>query len=110
MCDAGRGMGGVVRGEGGGRRWLRGLRCEDRGVGGQGAHGTALGGWLSGPDAGQSTLEYALLLMAFVAMVAALAALWHVARDGSLLRLATSAASHTTSEGVVAALKDLGAF
>ncbi len=48
--------------------------------------------------------------MAFVAMVAALAALWHVARDGSLLRLATSAASHTTSEGVVAALKDLGAF
>lgn len=59
---------------------------------------------------GQSTLEYALVLMAFLGMLAALAAVWHAARDGSLVRLATSAASHSTEEGLVAALKDLGAF
>ena len=58
-------------------------------------------------DAGQSTLEYLLLLVAFVAMVGALALLWHAARDGRLLALATDAASHGSGGGAVSMLKDV---
>lgn len=43
---------------------------------------------------GQSTVEYALVLLAFLSMCTALAALWHVARDGRLLDLAVGASSH----------------
>ena len=56
---------------------------------------------------GQSTLEYLLLLVAFVAMVGALALLWHAARDGRLLALATDAASHGSGGGAVSMLKDV---
>lgn len=59
---------------------------------------------------GQSTLEYLLLLAAFVAMVGALALLWRAARDGTLLSLATAAASHGSGGGAVALLKDVLAF
>lgn len=77
-----------------GRRRRRALR---RRPGGEGSLGRA----------GQSTLEYLLLLVAFVAMVGALALIWHAARDGRLLSLATEAASHGSGGGTVALLKDV---
>lgn len=43
---------------------------------------------------GQSTVEYALVLVAFLAAMLALGAVWHSARDGGLQRLAERAASH----------------
>lgn len=43
---------------------------------------------------GQSSVEYALVLVAFLAAVLALAAVWHAARDGSLQRLQEASASH----------------
>ncbi len=46
---------------------------------------------------GQSTVEYAVVLFAFLALVAALGALWHAGRDGKLLNLAIQAASHLCS-------------
>ena len=60
--------------------------------------------------AGQSTLEYLLLLVAFVAMIGALALLWHAARDGRLLSLAADAASHGAGGGAVPLLKDVLEF
>ncbi len=51
-----------------------------------------------------------LVLLAFMAMVCALALVWHAARDGRLLALATGAASHGTDQGAVALLKDVAAF
>ena len=50
-------------------------------------------------SSGQGTLEYALVLFAFLAVVGALAAMWHVGRDGRLLQLAKKAASHLLGAG-----------
>lgn len=47
------------------------------------------------------------MLVAFIAMVGALALLWHAARDGRLLALATDAASHGSGDGAVSMLKDV---
>ena len=58
-------------------------------------------------ECGQSTLEYLLTLAAFLAMVVALGAIWHAARDGRLLALATDAASHGSGAGAVSMLKDV---
>ncbi len=65
---------------------------------------------MSGRCSGQSTLEYLLVLVAFVALVAAFGAMWHAAREGTLVGLATASASHGMGQGVVAALKDLVVF
>ena len=48
---------------------------------------------------GQSSVEYALVMIAFVSMLAALACLWHAGRDGRLLRRAVEAASHQLGGG-----------
>lgn len=49
-----------------------------------------------------------LVLSAFMAMLAALAALWRYAATGAGLgELASAAASHSTGQGVVAFLKDV---
>ena len=77
-----------------GRRRRRALR--------EGARRTASPG-----RSGQSTLEYLLMLVAFIAMIGALALLWHAARDGRLLALATDAASHGSGAGAVPMLKDV---
>jgi hypothetical protein len=66
--------------------------------------------WWLGETSGQSTLEYALVLMAFLSMVAALGLLWHAARDGALVRMATDAATHQASGGTVPWLQDLLGF
>lgn len=62
--------------------------------------------WLRGPHA-QATTEYLLVLSAFLAAIAALALLWHAARDGGLVTLATDAASHGAGDGIVPLLKDV---
>jgi hypothetical protein len=57
---------------------------------------------------GQSTVEYALVLLAFLGMLVCLGLLWHEARDGSLVRLASEAASHGLDEGLtLAEIQDL---
>ncbi len=56
---------------------------------------------------GQSTLEYLLIMSAFAALVAGLAALWRTAQAGKLQEIAVAASSHSAAEGVVAALKDV---
>lgn len=69
------------------------------------------GGWPVGAArSGQSTLEYLLVLVAFAVMLGALGLVWHAARDGRLLALATGAASHGAGQGTVALLKDVAAF
>ena len=45
-------------------------------------------------EEGQATVEFAIVFAAFVAIVVALAALWHVAGDGLLVQHALASASH----------------
>jgi hypothetical protein len=62
-------------------------------------------------EAGQSTLEYALVLLAFLSMVVALAAVWRVAPQGALLERARTCASHNYDKGMsLELLQDLTAF
>ena len=70
----------------------RGPRAALRGVGGRG---------------GQSTVEYLVVLGAFVALIGAIGLLWHAGRDGVLVGLATRSASHGVEQGSVALLKDV---
>ncbi len=58
-------------------------------------------------EAGQSTLEYLLTLVAFVAMVVALGFIWHAARDGRLLGIAIEVASHGSGRGGLTLLQDV---
>jgi len=51
---------------------------------------------------GQATVEYALVLVAFASMVAAMGVIWHFGRDGELIRLAMRWASHSLGEGLSA--------
>lgn len=55
-----------------------------------------------GEQLGQSTVEYALVLVAFLAAIVALGAVWHVVGAGGLQRLSEGCASHAI-EGVAAA-------
>ena len=66
--------------------------------------------WWLAEASGQSTLEYALVLVASLSMVAALGLVWHAARDGTLVRMATDAAAHQASGGTVPWLQDLLGF
>lgn len=56
---------------------------------------------------GQSTLEYLLIMTAFAALAAGLAAMWRTAQAGKLQQIAVAASSHCAAEGVVVALKDV---
>ena len=55
-------------------------------------------------------MEFLLAAMALTALCLGMAAMWHAARDGQLLALASGAASHNTAAGIVVALKDIMAF
>lgn len=55
-------------------------------------------------------MEYLLTLVAFIAMVLALGAIWHAARDGRLLALATEVASHGSGRGGLTLLQDVVEF
>lgn len=60
---------------------------------------------------GQSTVEYALVLMAFLSMSLTLGILWHAARSGRLLDLATQASSHQLGGGdALGEARDLALF
>lgn len=60
---------------------------------------------------GQASVEFAVVVVAFLAVGVALAALWRWASAGGLARLAEGAASHAFSEGGVAgALADVLSF
>ena len=64
-------------------------------------------GRLARSQGGQGSVEYALVLLAFIAACAALAALWHETQDGLLLESALGSASHSLDQGLVEASKDL---
>lgn len=53
----------------------------------------------SDKSGGQASLEYALLLVAFISLLVGMGALWRSAQDGGLTQLATHAASHSLEEG-----------
>ena len=60
---------------------------------------------------GQSTLEYALVLMAFLSMLIAFGALWEASRSGRLVELAQTSSGHSLDGGLSAELlQDLGSF
>lgn len=62
-------------------------------------------------ESGQSTLEYALVLLAFLAMVVGLASVWAASRDGRLLSRARDASSHGMGQGItVGFLQDVTAY
>ncbi len=60
--------------------------------------------------AGQASVETVLVMVATIMVAGALALLWHAHRDGSLSRIAIHAASHTFSDGIVDALKDIALY
>lgn len=61
-------------------------------------------------ERGQSTVEYLLVLMAFLAIVLAMGSLWHAAQDGRLAEIARDASSHGFEEGFVGMAQDLLAY
>jgi hypothetical protein len=62
-------------------------------------------------ERGQSTVEYALVLLAFLSMSIAFAAMWHAGRDGKLLNLAVGASSHQLGgSDPLGAARDLALF
>lgn len=60
-----------------------------------------------GDKSGQSTLEYAVVLFAFLAMVVTLTALWQAVHSGLFIESATRAASHALSPEFSKTLKDV---
>ncbi len=65
----------------------------------------------AGGARGQSTVEYALVLIAFLTMALTMGAIWQAGRDGTLLRLAVGAASHGAGDGgLLGAARDIALF
>jgi len=61
--------------------------------------------------AGQSTLEYALVLFAFLSLVVALGAVWLMAQRGTLLERSKTYASHNLDRGLsIETAQDLLAY
>lgn len=65
--------------------------------------------------AGQATIEYAVLLLGFIAMITALALFWHLAQDGFFIAEMRDVASHevphsNTSRSWISLVQDLSAF
>lgn len=64
-----------------------------------------------GESRGQSSVEYALVLVAFLSGVLALGALWALARDGGLQELAARAGSHALGgPSPVGGMQDVALF
>lgn len=62
-------------------------------------------------SSGQSTVEYAIVLLAFLAMVVALGTVWRAAQGGRLQNLARDSASHTLDQGLsIEFLQDVTAY
>ncbi len=68
------------------------------------------GGKLCRED-GQSTVEYALVVVAFLSILLALGVVWHSGRQGALLERAIDASSHQVGgSDVHGALRDVVLF
>ena len=62
-------------------------------------------------ECGQSTVEYALVLFAFLASILAMASLWHGARDGALLQRCKESLSHQLSAaGGIGSAQDVALY
>lgn len=91
-----------------------GARCQfervgeqrDRLANGRTGRARRARGELTG-EGGQSTVEYLLVLVGFLALLVALGALWHVGSGGGLVRISVDAASHGYGQGTVPLLKDV---
>ena len=60
---------------------------------------------------GQSTVEFAIVFVAFLAAFLAVAAVWHAASEGPLMDLAQGASSHSFGEGnLLGGLADVLSF
>jgi hypothetical protein len=59
---------------------------------------------------GQASVETVLVMVATIMVATALALLWRASQEGDLSRIAVHAASHTFSEGIVGALKDIALY
>lgn len=70
--------------------------------------------WIYREERAQSTVEYAIVTVALLSIVAALACLWRAGEDGQLARLAERAASHTIESSSVvdaaAGAKDIALY
>lgn len=60
-----------------------------------------------GADQAQATVEYACVLIAFLAMIVATALLWRALSEGELVQKSVDAASHTTAQGVLSDVQDI---
>lgn len=58
-------------------------------------------------ESGQSTVEFAVLLLAFLGMVVTLGLLWRAGREGLLVERSVASASHGAAQGPTALLKDV---
>ncbi|NGM17209.1 hypothetical protein [Xiamenia xianingshaonis] len=58
-------------------------------------------------ESGQSTVEFAVVTAAFMAVVAGLAALWHAASDGTFSVHALMAASHSVDLTLPGGIADI---
>ena len=66
---------------------------------------------LSRSQSGQSTVEYALVLIAFLSIAIALAGVWRVSRSGRLLDRAVEASSHQIGGGdALGSWRDISLF
>lgn len=72
-----------------GRRSRRRERCAHVGLGRRARAG----------ESGQASVEYLLVGLVLMALVVALAALWHATSDGSLAALVQQSASHALGQG-----------
>ncbi len=59
---------------------------------------------------GQSTVEYAIILGAFLAMVMALGAIARAVSEGVVVGKAVEAASHSAGESFVGSLQDVALY
>lgn len=60
-----------------------------------------------GDRCGQATLEYSLILLAFLAIIVAFGLLWTAAGSGTLTDQAINAGSHLISGGILETVQDI---
>lgn len=67
--------------------------------------------WVGRSERGQSSVEYVLVMIAFLSMVLALGSLWHAGRDGALLNQAVEASSHQLGgSDALGSMRDIALF
>lgn len=62
-------------------------------------------------QSGQSSVEYAIVVFAFLTSIVAMGVVWHAVRDGRLLEVARAASSHSFPSGItIGAMQDIATF